>query len=63
MIQNAQPADPVSAMNVDIAHLIQSSVAPVFLLELALARPSYRDNILTFGFIWAAGSAAPSAGG
>jgi cellulose synthase/poly-beta-1,6-N-acetylglucosamine synthase-like glycosyltransferase len=36
-------------------------VAPVFLLELALTRPSYRDNILTFGFIWAAGSAAPLA--
>jgi hypothetical protein len=36
-------------------------VAPVFLLELALTRPSYRDNILTFAVLWAAGSAAPLA--
>jgi cellulose synthase/poly-beta-1,6-N-acetylglucosamine synthase-like glycosyltransferase len=36
-------------------------VAPVFLLELALTRPGYRDNIATFALLYIAGSAAPLA--
>jgi cellulose synthase/poly-beta-1,6-N-acetylglucosamine synthase-like glycosyltransferase len=36
-------------------------VAPIFLLELALTRSGYRDNVLTFALLYIAGSAAPLA--
>jgi cellulose synthase/poly-beta-1,6-N-acetylglucosamine synthase-like glycosyltransferase len=34
-------------------------VAPIFMLELVLTHPSYRQNVITFGLLYAAGGAVP----
>jgi hypothetical protein len=36
-------------------------VAPIFVLELVITHPSYRDNIATFGVLYAVGGAVPLA--
>jgi cellulose synthase/poly-beta-1,6-N-acetylglucosamine synthase-like glycosyltransferase len=36
-------------------------VAPIFMLELVLTHPSYRQNVVTFGLLYAAGGGVPLA--
>jgi len=36
-------------------------VAPIFMLELVLTHPSYRQNVITFGLLYAAGGGVPLA--